>query len=155
MLKKSIEDYRDFKFIHADMGIEGTFLCVPYPPSNNRNSRFGSRGIYKDKKTYNYISAIKTSFIDVLKPISEPLQVSVSIYPNLPKDHVKRMKKEGLLWWLSVRSLDIDNSQKIIFDSLNGLLFKDDKQIVRMYVKKMCPDSLGARVELKITEFRI
>lgn len=153
MKKENI--YNGFNFYYENMGIDGIFLNLPYPPSNNRNARFGSKGIYKDKKTYDYLSTIKSAFSGDLKPLDCALNVSLSIYPNLPKDHVKRAKREGDFWWFNVRCLDLDNISKTVLDSLNGIAYIDDKQIVRLFIKKMCPDEKGSRLEVKISEFKL
>ena len=47
---------------------------------------------------------------------------------------------------------DIDNIEKSILDSLNGLAYEDDSQIISLYGEKRYSDI--PRVELKIKEVK-
>ena len=47
---------------------------------------------------------------------------------------------------------DTDNIAKIICDGLNGIAYKDDKQIVSLTVLKVWTDGIE-RVEVDISEF--
>ena len=47
---------------------------------------------------------------------------------------------------------DADNIAKIICDGLNGIAYKDDKQIVSLTVLKVWTDGIE-RVEVDISEF--
>lgn len=46
--------------------------------------------------------------------------------------------------------MDIDNALKALFDCLTGVIWKDDKQIVRLQATKKV-DKINPRIELKIT----
>ena len=45
----------------------------------------------------------------------------------------------------------LDNANKVIFDSLKGLTFADDKWVREIHARRMEPDGVG-RVVIRITE---
>ena len=49
------------------------------------------------------------------------------------------------------RKADIDNFNKLILDSLSGVVFEDDSQIIEMYLRKEY-DSENPRVTIEVTE---
>ena len=50
---------------------------------------------------------------------------------------------------LHTKKIDCDNLAKIILDSLNGIAYEDDKQVVRLYVEKIYGEHPRVEVELK------
>lgn len=106
-----------------------TFAVPPVPASRPRVTRWGT---YYGKKYNDY----KDNMRDLLKsseyPITqELLEVEVLFYVQIPKSwsSKKKEKREGTY---CDNNADIDNYLKAIFDSLNGVLYEDDKQIVRI-----------------------
>ena len=53
------------------------------------------------------------------------------------------------LWFKTLRKHDIDNYNKILFDSLTGTIWKDDSQIQELIVHKMI-DKENPRIEITI-----
>ena len=53
------------------------------------------------------------------------------------------------LFFGDLRNRDIDNYNKILLDSLTGIVWKDDKQIVKMEIEKLY-DKKNPRVEIEI-----
>ena len=49
---------------------------------------------------------------------------------------------------LPIKKPDVDNVAKIILDSISGIVYKDDKQIVKLTVSKKYSDI--PKVEVKI-----
>jgi len=76
-------------------------------------------------------------------PRETALEVGVSVYLPKPKG-IKRL-------WPTVRP-DGDNYGKLALDSLNGLAWEDDAQVVRMVVEKRYDAS--PRWEIRICEFQ-
>ena len=63
----------------------------------------------------------------------------------MPK-YKRKMIEEGTLY--PIVKPDIDNVAKAILDALNGVVYKDDNQIVELHIKKLYSDE--PRVIVKI-----
>tara|TARA_R110000824_G_scaffold319823_1_gene506805 strand:+ start:136 stop:537 length:402 start_codon:yes stop_codon:yes gene_type:complete len=112
--------------------MEWTFPISPVAASRPRVSKHGAyfTGPYKKFRT-DMINLVPEVIGDGFLPLDYPLSVDVELY-------VKRPKKTKLL---SPRA-DIDNYLKAVFDSLNGSLWEDDKQIQTVYAIKQWAPSI-------------
>jgi Holliday junction resolvase RusA-like endonuclease len=115
--------------------MEWTFPISPVAASRPRVSKHGAyfAGPYKRFRTA-MIAIVPEVLGDAFIPYGSDLAVDVEVY-------VKQPKKTKL----STPRADIDNYLKAIFDALNGKLWDDDKQIIKIYaVKQWAPkDSEG------------
>ena len=68
----------------------------------------------------------------------DPLNTSLSVYIRL--------------YFADKRVRDIDNWNKILFDSLSGVIYEDDKQIKLLTIQIMEVDKENTRIELIIDE---
>ena len=106
--------------------------------------RFGKRSVYTPKKTENFENSIKKMAIDQYhkKPKVEPLGVIIDFYIKRPKS--VSVKKRPY----PVVKPDLDNLTKSLLDSLNGVLYKDDSQIIEIKVSKRYSDigSIGLKL---------
>lgn len=67
------------------------------------------------------------------------VHVECKLYPALPKNSARRMRKLGDGWDDNVRSLDLDNALKVTIDALKGIAYADDKQVWRLTAERMEP----------------
>ena len=106
--------------------MEWSFPISPVAASRPRVSRHGAyfTGPYKKFRTA-MIDIVPDVLGDGFIPMDSAIAVDVEVY-------VKRPKKTKL----SAPRADIDNYLKAIFDSLNGKLWDDDKQIIKVYAVK-------------------
>jgi Holliday junction resolvase RusA-like endonuclease len=79
------------------------------------------------------------------KPFEGAISLMCSFYFSRPKSHYKGGKycdilKSGAGKW-KVSRPDLDNLEKFILDSLNGVYFKDDRQVVSMASQKQYCDT--------------
>ena len=107
-------------------GGEWTFNINPVAASRPRVSKHGHAyftGAYKQfrKDMIDVAEAVLGEF----KPLQGPLSVDLELYVCKPKT-TKLSSPRG----------DIDNFTKAVFDSLNGILWDDDRQIEKHYVVK-------------------
>ena len=65
--------------------------------------------------------------------------VEVKLFPALPQDAARRMRKLGDGWDDSVRSIDLDNALKVTIDALKEIAYHDDKQVWRLVAERMEP----------------
>lgn len=112
---------------------------------------------YNTDKTVNYENLVKLSFVNSgNEPILEdvPLRVSLEIFIETPKSVSN--KKRNLMLNGSIRPTkkpDLDNVAKSILDALNGVAFKDDKNVVELNLIKWYAEQAKAIVSIeKISE---
>lgn len=102
------------------MGQNSVKVVLPYPPSLNRMYRTACQGgrsrIYKSAEGVAYQQSIKL-YVPNIEPLVGSVAVSIAVY---------RPQKRG----------DIDNVLKCLLDALNGILWLDDSQIVRLLIER-------------------
>lgn len=83
-------------------------------------------------------------------PFPGRVGVRYKLFPNRPKDFQRRANRDPSNWDDTVSCIDLDNAQKVMFDSLNKIAFIDDKMIRRIEAERGIPDEFGARIEVEI-----
>ena len=109
---------------------------------------------YTPKDTLYYESHVMNSFKEACpdwKPSDKALMAYVNVYTQIPKSTSKKKKILMLKHLLHpAKRPDADNIMKAIFDSLNGIAYVDDCQIVSIAYNKMYDEQ--PRVEVTLTE---
>ena len=84
------------------------------------------------------------------EPIETTLSVNLVIYRQIPKSTSKKKREKMLSGEIrpTVKP-DIDNLSKSILDACNGIIYKDDSQIVGLNATKYYSDSPGAEIEIR------
>lgn len=106
------------------------------------------------EKTARYEQLVQLSYMQQVGQsvmLEGPLSANITAYFAIPKSVSNRKKQqmlEGNVY--PTKKPDTDNLAKIILDSLNGFAYGDDKDIVRLSVKKYWSDR--PRVEVKVSE---
>ena len=76
-----------------------------------------------------------------------PVTVELKLFRRRPNtdfvasNRAGRMLKAMVPFWRAIKP-DIDNMAKFVLDALNGLVYEDDKQVVKLVVYKLL-DSIG------------
>lgn len=94
---------------------------------------------YTPAKTINYEQWVKLCYKQANGEYfgEVPLYILVDAYFEIPKSFSKKKRQEALTGQIRpTKKPDADNILKIICDSLNGMAYKDDKQIVWASVHK-------------------
>lgn len=136
-------------------------LVLPYPVSSNRYWRPVKIGKHitivptKEAKAYKAEVARLAALAGIRKPIAGRVLFEVFLYPNRPQDWQKRMRLQGDAWSDSVMCVDLDNANKVLLDSLNGIAIEDDRWVRELWAKRMEPDQHGARVAVRITSLQV
>lgn len=109
-------------------------------------------GVYNTEKTVLYENLVKLSYQQQSRWYSEnALEVVINAFYSIPKSVSKKNRELMLRGNLRpCKKPDIDNVVKIILDALNGIAYKDDTQVVDLYVRKKYSDQ--PRVEIVISE---
>ena len=130
---------------------------IPGKAQAKQRPRMGRSGIvYTPKETLVYENYVKMCYSDYAKqfgwlPYENQVRAEIEVLVAVPKSDSKTKKKakiEGMI--RPAVKPDCDNLAKSILDSLNGLAYRDDKQVVELVVKKYYAEN--AEVKIKLTE---
>jgi crossover junction endodeoxyribonuclease RusA len=141
-------------------------LTLPYPISANR---YWASRVVKSKDTgkwmaMTYVTPEAKAFREqcawaasraIRKPFEGRVEVLLELYPQRPQDWARRAAKDPLRWDDDVRCIDLGNAEKVLSDSLQGIVFTDDKWIWHLDKRRMEPDAAGARVVLRVSELAL
>ncbi len=110
------------------------FKINPVPASRPRVSRWST---YYPKKYTKFKKEMEALTSELETTLSEkPVSVELEFGIMMPKSWSKKKRKELNNTYCSNNS-DIDNYIKAILDSLNGVVYVDDKQVVELFAKKI------------------
>lgn len=88
------------------------------------------------------------------KQIEGQIEVFIKIYRQIPKSMTKKLKKASIdEIHRPTTKPDVTNIAKGIEDALNGLIYKDDSQIVDLHISKYYSEN--PRVEVEIRELSV
>jgi crossover junction endodeoxyribonuclease RusA len=126
--------------VDARSGESEVKLTLPYPVSANRYWTVvriaGHCAITKTKRARQYQEEVGWIARRAgCNPTLEPLQMKVKVYAR------------------DRRKFDIDNVLKVLGDAMNGIIYYDDTQIVRIEAEKFEPDG-NPRAEVEISSYR-
>lgn len=117
----------------------------PKPAPRPRVTRFGT---YNNKDYTDWKSGLKLlAKTKIKRPIETPIFLKIYFFYEIPKNWTK-VKKENAKWHTS--KPDIDNLVKSVMDSFNGVIYKDDGQVVKIEAQKKY--SVKSYVEIEIKE---
>ena len=128
---------------------------IPGKAQAKQRPRMGRSGIvYTPKETLVYENYVKMCYSDYANqfgwlPYENQVRAEIEVLVAVPKSDSKTKKKakiEGMI--RPTVKPDCDNLAKSILDSLNGLAYHDDKQVVELVVKKYYAENAEVRVRL-------
>ncbi len=131
------------------MSIETTSIkvTIPMEPVAKGRPKFTKRGFAytpaKTKDAEKFIRAFVSGYPKFATGL--PLAMSIDFYLSKPKSVGKKRE-------FPTTRPDIDNYCKLILDSLNGVLFHDDGQIIRLLARKEYGSP--SRIEISIEEVK-
>jgi Holliday junction resolvase RusA-like endonuclease len=108
---------------------------------------------YTPRKTVDYELIVRAAAKAAMGPtdlLETPVGVYLYIRLPIPKSHSKKRKDACLLGYEKpIKKPDIDNLAKSILDGMNGVIWKDDAQIVSLHVTKVYASGAGVDVLIK------
>ena len=118
---------------------------IPGKPEGKGRPRFARRGkfvtTYTDNKTRTYESKIKDIAMGAMgasMPLTTPLEAFIYISYPVPASYSKTRKADCLAnTERPNKKPDIDNVVKAVCDSINGVVYVDDTQIVDLHATKV------------------
>jgi hypothetical protein len=109
---------------------------------------------YTDAKTKTYESIIAVSAVRAMgssRPLETPVSVDLYIRVPVPLSHSKKRANDCVSGVeRPTKKPDIDNIIKIYLDAMNGIIYRDDTQVVRVSAKKVY--SMVAGVDVCVRE---
>ena len=122
-------------------------------PVAKARPRFFARGKYfgaytpKKTKDYEQEVALKCLSYKPPVPLSSALKVILDFGMPIPKSFSKK-KRQAIINEHHTKTPDCDNIIKGVLDSLNGIFFEDDKQIISISAKKYYADTPFIRIQI-------
>ena len=108
------------------------YIFIPAKATPKGRPRLGKFGVYTPKQTVKFERTLRTVLNAELKAcyslMDEPLSVELQF--------IYKAKSKSKFWTGKVTRPDLDNLIKSILDSANGILWKDDSQIVKITARK-------------------
>lgn len=119
--------------------------------------KFSRRGqfvkTYTPQKTVNYETYVKECFVmkhSDYTPLENELTVRINAYFPIPKSFSKKKREQAEMGIIKpTKKPDCDNIAKIVLDSLNGIAFIDDKQVINLVVTKNYEPVPRVEVDIK------
>ena len=119
----------------VDFVIQGKVQAKQRPRFNRYSGK-----TYTPNETIAYENWVKTCYLEKYKDkelMEKPLRVTIKAYFEIPKSTIKKRKQQMIdNEILPMVKPDTDNIAKGVLDSLNGIAYKDDKQVVELIVNK-------------------
>ena len=115
-------------------------MVLPYPPSANRYWRVWGGRVVRSSEATSY-KAICRGIATLSKhpTIDGPVSISVLLHP-------KKTKKGAA----SKTRIDLDNALKVVIDAMQGVIYANDSQVVRIVAQVGCPlTDGGLTIEVK------
>ena len=128
---------------------------IPGKAQAKQRPRMGRSGIvYTPKETLVYENYVKMCYSDYANqfgwlPYENQVRAEIEVLVAVPKSDSKTKKKAKIGGMIrpAVKP-DCENLAKSILDSLNGLAYQDDKQVVELSIKKYYAENAEVRVRL-------
>lgn len=123
--------------------------------------KFARRGqhitTYTPEKTVSFENLVKDRADNAMKSqrmtmTNGPVQAIVNIYLPIPKSWPKKFKEMALAGQVGMtKKPDMDNIIKALYDAMNGIVFKDDSQVVFSMTRKIYSTTPYTEVTIEAT----
>ena len=108
--------------------------------------------MYTPTRTNTFEEKVKNAFLSKYNiqtgPTEKPLEAIIKVQ-FAPPESLSKKKKNTLLFTPYDKKPDCDNLAKSILDALNGLVYKDDKQITYLSIEKLYGEENKIEVDLE------
>lgn len=119
-------------------------ITIPGEMRGKGRPRFSARGgfarAYTDAKTASAETWVKACAVEAMagrEMLTEAIEMVVAITVGIPPSWTKKKSRDAAIG--AVRPTgkpDVDNCVKLLADALNGIVWRDDSQIVALTVTK-------------------
>jgi Holliday junction resolvase RusA-like endonuclease len=133
------------------------YFVVQGQPHGKGRPRASTRGgfvrLYTDLMTRNYEALVAKQAALAMgdfEIIETPVAVRINAYYNIPISWSKKKKAQALAGEIAPGKPDLDNVCKSLLDPIQGIIFGDDKSVVKLTIEKRF--SYQPRVEVCVYE---
>lgn len=127
---------------------------IPGPAVGKGRPRFGNGRAFTDSKTVAYENLVALEAQAHNIPwIEGNVKVDVVVAKQLLKTMSKKKKALALAGVYASSKPDLDNVLKSILDGLNGVIYRDDSQVVAMSISRIWTE-LASKVVVSVTEVK-
>ena len=121
--------------------INFTVYGEPVPKARARH-RFTGKFVqsYTPKKTKDYeseVAMMAKAAMGSSPPLETPIAVHIYVTFAVPPSYSKKRTEACLSGEAHIKKPDLDNCVKSVTDGMNGIVYKDDSQIVSIHAKKV------------------
>lgn len=130
--------------------IDGTPVPKKRPRFSTRNGFVQSYTVKETRDYEDHVRSIASTAMGSSEPLETPVGVYLYMRLPIPKSHSKK-RLEACLSGLEkpIKKPDIDNLAKSLLDGMNGVVFKDDSQIVSLHCTKVYASEAGVDIMVK------
>ena len=129
-------------------------FTIPGQPVAKGRPKFARRGnfvtTYTPEKTAGYENLVKMQADAAMAgrpPIEGAADVEIALFVTPPASWSQKKQRAALAGeTFPISKPDVDNVIKGIFDAMNDIVWRDDKQVVNLVVRKRYADTPMARV---------
>lgn len=136
-----------------EFSFSGTPVAKGRPRATVRGGAARFATLYTDDKTRKYEAAVKRVSKVVMAgkgPLDGALSVSLRFRFEPPKSLSKRARAALLAGEDAyIGTKDVDNLAKAVLDGMNGVVFRDDVLITRLWVTKIAAEKPGVDVRVE------
>lgn len=135
------------------------FTVLGDPQGKGRPRFYRGRAV-TPKKTRYYELLVKYEAQQALEHMVQlpnfeaPCEVTIDAYYSIPKSYTKKQRHqiaESGSWVVRPGKPDLDNIIKSVLDGMNGIVFRDDVQVVSLRAQKhWCEGEELPRVDVKV-----
>lgn len=128
--------------------IPGVVVAQGRPRASSMGGKVRMYDPPKSREYKKYVKDVAQYYAPTM-PLEGPLSMRIVICREYLKSFTKKQRfqaEDGAL--MPITKPDIDNTAKSIMDSLNGLIYKDDSQIVELVLLKKYAEESCAYVEI-------
>ena len=120
------------------------YPAKPKPAPRPRVTKFGT---YNNKDYTNWKNGLKLlAKSKIKKPLETDIFLKIDFFFEIPKSWTKAKKEKAK--WHNLKP-DIDNLIKSVMDSFNGVVYKDDGQVVVIQARKQYANFTGVKIEIE------
>ncbi|WP_136474530.1 RusA family crossover junction endodeoxyribonuclease [Pseudomonas sp. DG56-2] len=129
---------------------------VPGEPQGKGRPRIGKVGqhsrMFTPQKTVAYEGVVALAAQTVMQGrelLQGAVMVEMRIIVSIPQSMSKKRKAMALAGDIfPIKKPDVDNVEKAIFDAINGVVWKDDVQVVDVFKRKRYGETPGVHVRI-------
>lgn len=135
------------------------FTVLGDPQGKGRPRFYRGRAV-TPKKTRDYEALVRQEAKQALEhmvqlpDMNAPCEVTIDAYYSIPKSYSKKQRQqiaESGAWVVRPGKPDVDNCAKLLVDGMNGIVYRDDVQVVSLRAKKhWCEGEELPRVDVKV-----